>query len=132
MPINIDLGNNYNQERETKNINIEDIISKYKDELSNYVYVSKEDVLKLPIGASICYFKKSNPNMKKKSGQIREFKNNDIIQLVSGNRHKIWFLYLDENYIFLKESNRNKLKIALLKLLDDDFSSLTIKTKTRV
>jgi hypothetical protein len=121
--IDIDNNNKIND----KKIELEDILIKFKNDLLNYKYIEKEEIKNISIGSSICYFKKNT--FKRKTGQIREIKNDDIIQLVSRNRKKIWFLYLDQNHIFLKESNKNKLKIALQTLIDDDFSSLTIKPK---
>jgi hypothetical protein len=99
-----------------------------KYDIENYKYIdSNIDINEIPIGTHIIYIKKKNFN--KKCGYLKEIKDTNIIVL-KNNRKYIFYLYINEYYLFYKEKNKNKLKDLLKNLVDTDFLEVTTILKS--
>jgi hypothetical protein len=103
----------------------------HKDELSNYKYIEKIDIVNIEKGMYICYV---NNNLILKHGYVVSIRNksninNLIIELNSKNNKRHWFIYTKDLYIFIKERNKDNFRDLLQSFLDNDFANLTVITK---
>jgi hypothetical protein len=101
------------------NIFLDKIYIRYKNDLINYKYCDYDNINNLSIGLHIQYICKKN--LLKKSGFLKDIKNNSILELTSLNKKNKWYIYINQYYIFYKV-RCNKLKNTLLYLLDNNFN----------
>lgn len=107
---------------ESSELNI--LKSKLKDNKYEYAYVNNIDELKSNM--VIKYSKKNNPELK--TGTIVNLRDN-IIQMKNPQNKRIWYIYYNENYIFIRKNYKNSLKSLLTSFLEADFTNITIKKK---
>ena len=93
----------------------ENILDKLKNELIDYNYT--EDIINIPIGSHLKYVSKKN--LVKKSGILKEIKDETILELRVFKTK--WFIYTDKYYIFYKKIVKNKFKKILEDLVKSDF-----------
>lgn len=108
---------------------LEYVLNRYKTKLENYKYVQYEQLCNIEPKTHISYIKKNNLNIK--NGYVKEVKDNSIIELTNHYKKRIWFIYTKDYYIFVRESNTNKFKMALKSLVDSDFSDVREKIKIK-
>ena len=106
---------------EIEKINL--LIKKLKETKYEYAYV--DDISKLKKDMNIKYTSKLN--IKLKIGVIIDVRDN-IIQLKCSQTKRIWYIYYNQNYLFIRGNYKNKLKMLLNTLIDNDFAELTTKT----
>lgn len=106
---------------EIEKINL--LIKKLKETKYEYAYV--DDINKLKKDMNIKYTSKLN--IKLKTGVIIDIRDN-IIQLKCSQTKRIWYIYYNQNYLFIRGNYKNKLKMLLNTLIDNDFAELTTKT----
>lgn len=109
-------------------MNLEIILDKFKIELSNYNYISSENINNIPIGSHLKYISKKSFIIKK--GILKDIKNNIIIELTNRPRNIKWYIYTDKYFIFNKIDNSNNFKNILKELVDNDFSDIKIFKKS--
>jgi hypothetical protein len=120
----------FTKENDTQNdTRLEYVLNRYKTKLENYKYVQYEQLCNIESKSHISYIKKSNLNIK--NGYVKEVKDNSIIELTNHYKKLIWFIYTKDYYIFVRESNTNKFKMALKSLVDSDFSDVREKIKIK-
>lgn len=110
-----------NKLNEIEKINL--LIKKLKE--TNYEYTYVDDINKLKKDMNIKYTSKIN--IKLKTGVINDIRD-DIIQLKCSQTKRIWYIYYNQNYLFIRGNYKNKLKMLLNTLVDNDFAELTTKT----
>jgi hypothetical protein len=110
-----------NKINEIEKINL--LIKKLKE--TNYEYAYVDDINKLKKDMNIKYTSKIN--IKLKTGVINDIRD-DIIQLKCSQTKRIWYIYYNQNYLFIRGNYKNKLKMLLNTLIDNDFAELTTKT----
>jgi hypothetical protein len=93
---------------------------KYDSELVDYKYCEFDNIIDIPRGTHIKYISKKN--LIKKSGFIKDIKDNSILELINVYRKTKWFIYTEKYYIFYKFKNSNSLKGILKQLVDNNFS----------
>ena len=93
---------------------------KYDSELVDYKYCEFDNIIDIPRGTHIKYISKKN--LIKKSGCIKDIKDNSILELINVYRKRKWFIYTEQYYIFYKFKNSNSLKDILKHLVDNNFS----------
>jgi len=108
---------------------LEYVINRYKTKLENYKYIQYDQLCNIEPKTHISYIKKTNLNIK--NGYVKEVKDNSIIELTNHYKKRIWFIYTNDYYIFVRTSNNNKFKSALKDLIDDDFSVIREKIKIK-
>ena len=108
---------------------LEYVTNRYKTKLENYKYIQYDQLCNIEPKTHICYIKKTNLNIK--NGYVKEVKDNSIIELTNHYKKRIWFIYTNDYYIFVRTSNNNKFKMALKDLIDDDFSVIREKIKIK-
>ena len=113
--------NKINEINEIEKINL--LIKKLKE--TNYEYAYVDDINKLKKDMNIKYTSKIN--IKLKTGVINDIRD-DIIQLKCSQTKRIWYIYYNQNYLFIRGNYKNKLKMLLNTLIDNDFAELTTKT----
>jgi hypothetical protein len=103
---------------------MENILNKiyitYKTELVNYKYCDNENINDIPKGSHIIYISKNN--LLKKSGFLKDIKDNTILELININKKGKWYIYIDQYYIFYKNPGTNSLKNTLKSLVDNNFT----------
>jgi hypothetical protein len=102
---------------------LEKILLKFDQDLINYKYVSLDELNIIPENCKIKYIKKNSSKLK--TGFLKSIKENMILELYFGSRK--WHVYANQYIIFYKFKNESKLKIALQKMLDTNFTNLTIE-----
>ena len=90
---------------------INKIINKYKTELDNYKYIDNIiDFSLLPLKGSIRYLNKYDLNLRYGGLLIKVYeKNNKWYGLIKKNNNKRYNVLFDNNYIFYRDTNSNKL-----------------------
>ena len=90
---------------------INNIINKYKTELDNYKYIDNIiDFSLLPLKGSIRYLNKYDLNLRYGGLLIKVYeKNNKWYGLIKKNNNKRYNVLFDNNYIFYRDTNSNKL-----------------------
>jgi hypothetical protein len=97
----------------------------YIDKLKDYIYVEPLLIKDIPLGSSIAYVSKKD--FSKKGGFLKSIKDDTILELINSYNKARWYVYVDKYYIFYKVPNRNKLKSALLNLINSDFKDIKLK-----
>jgi hypothetical protein len=97
----------------------------YNDKLKDYIYVEPLSIKTIPLGSSIAYVSKKD--FSKKGGFLKSIKDDSILELINSYNKARWYVYTDKYYIFYKVPNRNKLKSALLNLINSDFKDIELK-----
>jgi hypothetical protein len=90
--------------------------------LKDYIYVDPLLIKDIPLGSSIAYVSKKK--FSKKGGFLKSIKDNTILELINSYNKSRWYVYTDQYHIFYKIPNRNKLKSALLNLINNDFKDI--------
>ena len=90
---------------------INNIINKYKTELDNYKYIDNIiDFSLLPLKGSIRYLNKYDLNLRYGGLLIKVYeKNNKWYGLIKKNNNKRYNVLFNNNYIFYRDTNSNKL-----------------------
>ena len=90
---------------------INNIINKYKTELDNYKYIDNIiDFSLLPLKGSIRYINKYDLNLRYGGLLIKVYeKNNKWYGLIKKNNNKRYNVLFNNNYIFYRDTNSNKL-----------------------
>jgi len=90
--------------------------------LKDYIYVDPLLIKNIPLGSSIAYVAKKT--FSKKGGFLKSIKDDTILELINSYNKSRWYVYTDQYHIFYKIPNRNKLKSALLNLINTDFKDI--------
>jgi hypothetical protein len=101
------------------------ICKTYNNKLKDYIYVDPLLIKDIPLGSSIAYISKKN--FSKKGGFLKSIKDDTILELINSYNKSRWYVYTQKYYIFYKIPNRNKLKNALLNLINSDFKDIEVK-----
>lgn len=101
---------------------IDYISNTYNDKLKDYIYVDPSLIKNIPLGSSIAYVSKKD--FSKKGGFLKSIKDDTILELINSYNKARWYVYTNKYYIFYKVPNRNKLKSALLNLINSDFKDI--------
>ena len=101
--------------------NLKKIYEKYGDKLDNYKFIEVKEYYNIPIGSFLRCISKNNFFIKK-GGYLKEVKDISLFAFHTMTRRSVWFLYVNEYYIFIKIPKKDKLKYMLNNLIKSDFA----------